>query len=154
MNSDRLNNWLTLVANMGVLLGLVVLVYEVRQNTQALRNETDVAIYSLGAELGNVVIDNPDVAALMIQARDAGLNSLSPADQFRLSILYSGLVDRLELQHRLYTRNDVELDPDSIVFPADVLSVPAFRNWWEQNKQIYHPDFVPFFDRMIRDNSE
>ena len=32
MESDRLNRWLTLVANIGVLIGLVLLVIEIRQS--------------------------------------------------------------------------------------------------------------------------
>jgi hypothetical protein len=47
MRVDNLNFWLTLSANVVVILGLAILIYEVRQNTQALRNETDVAIWSL-----------------------------------------------------------------------------------------------------------
>ncbi len=33
MDSDRVNRWLTLVANFGVLIGLLLLVFEIRQNT-------------------------------------------------------------------------------------------------------------------------
>ncbi len=34
MNSERLNTWLTLLANFGVIVGLGVLIYEVRQNNE------------------------------------------------------------------------------------------------------------------------
>ena len=32
MNTEKLNRWLALGANVGVLIGLILLVYEVRQN--------------------------------------------------------------------------------------------------------------------------
>ncbi len=37
MNNDRLNRWLSLGANIGVLIGLILLVYEVRQNSELMR---------------------------------------------------------------------------------------------------------------------
>jgi hypothetical protein len=37
MNPDRLNRWLALGANLGVLIGLILLVYEVRQNSDLMR---------------------------------------------------------------------------------------------------------------------
>ena len=37
MNTDRLNRWLALGANFGVLIGLILLVYEVRQNSDLMR---------------------------------------------------------------------------------------------------------------------
>lgn len=37
MNTDRLNRWLALGANVGVLIGLILLVYEVRQNSDLMR---------------------------------------------------------------------------------------------------------------------
>lgn len=51
MNLDELNQWLLLGANIGVLLGILFLAYEVRQNSAALRSgsrqgllEADLAI--------------------------------------------------------------------------------------------------------------
>ena len=37
MDSERLNRWLTLVANFGVLVGLILLVFEIRQNTDVMQ---------------------------------------------------------------------------------------------------------------------
>ena len=37
MNNKRLNRWLSLGANFGVLVGLILLVYEVRQNSDLMR---------------------------------------------------------------------------------------------------------------------
>ncbi len=37
MNSDKLNSWLALGANFGVLIGLTVLIFELNQNTEIMR---------------------------------------------------------------------------------------------------------------------
>ena len=44
MESTKLNSWLTLAANIGVILGLLLLVVEIRQNTAASRAQTAQAI--------------------------------------------------------------------------------------------------------------
>ena len=36
MDTDKVNRWLTLTANLGILIGLVLLIVEIRQNTQGL----------------------------------------------------------------------------------------------------------------------
>jgi hypothetical protein len=37
MNSEKVNSWLTLSANFGVIIGLILLTVEIRQNTEMLR---------------------------------------------------------------------------------------------------------------------
>ena len=37
MDADRVNRWLTMVAILGVLIGLFLLVFEIRQNTDLMR---------------------------------------------------------------------------------------------------------------------
>ena len=44
MDSSKLNSWLTLAANIGVLVGLLLLVVEIRQNTAASQAQTAQAI--------------------------------------------------------------------------------------------------------------
>ena len=48
MNLDNLNKWLTLIANVGVIAGILFLAYEIRQNTQmmqaaAIQESTNIA---------------------------------------------------------------------------------------------------------------
>jgi hypothetical protein len=49
MNADKLNSWLTLGANVGVVIGLALLVYEINQNTEMMQaqinqSRTDTAL--------------------------------------------------------------------------------------------------------------
>ena len=39
MDLDKINKWVTLAANIGVLLGLLLVTYELRQNTNTLRSD-------------------------------------------------------------------------------------------------------------------
>ena len=46
MSFKSLNQWLTLIANLGVLLGIIFLVIEINQNTEAIRIESAIAEFS------------------------------------------------------------------------------------------------------------
>jgi hypothetical protein len=54
MDSDRINRWLTLGANVGVLVGIILLVLELNQNSVLMRaqifNDLSVANYCLGRD--------------------------------------------------------------------------------------------------------
>ena len=57
MDSDRINRWLTLGANLGVLVGIILLVIELNQNRDLMRAQTrsdlSVEIISLLAQTAN-----------------------------------------------------------------------------------------------------
>ncbi len=62
MNFDRINKWLTLGANIGVVLGLVILIVEVRQNASLTRTALETAKNDQLAEI-ELSIASPAVAA-------------------------------------------------------------------------------------------
>ena len=39
MDADRINRWFTLVANLGVLIGLFLLIFEIQQNSELMRSQ-------------------------------------------------------------------------------------------------------------------
>lgn len=139
------------LANLGVVVGLVVLIYEVNQNTTSLRNAADIAIASIGSNQASLVVEYPDFAEIWIRAKTQEWSSFSPVEQERLSVFWSMLVDRLELQFILYARNAEVLDHNKIIFPESLLYQATFRSWWKLNKGTYHPDFVIFFENLMTD---
>jgi len=71
-----------------------------------------------------------------------------------MNIFRGLLVDRLELQFRLYTRTETVLDEDSMVFPEPLLRQPNFQNWWDANSDIYHPEFRTYFEDLLNKEQE
>ena len=50
MNAEKINSWLTLGANVGVVVGLMLLIFEIGQNTEMMRaqinqSRTDTALF-------------------------------------------------------------------------------------------------------------
>jgi hypothetical protein len=66
---ERLNQWLTLVANFGVVAGLIFLTLEVRTNTQANQIAVDQAVSQNWMELNGQLAQDRELAELIAKAR-------------------------------------------------------------------------------------
>lgn len=65
--TDRLNRWLTLGANVGVLLGLIILIVEVRQNAELTRAAMETGLNDTLAQI-ELNLANPEIAAAWVKS--------------------------------------------------------------------------------------
>jgi hypothetical protein len=84
---DKVNQWLTLVANLGVIAGLVFLGYEVQQNTNIAKasayreNIQDIAAWR------ELLISDAELARLYRTYTGEGLAAFDDTDRSRISAL-------------------------------------------------------------------
>lgn len=104
MNLDSLNKWLTLLANLGVVAGIIFLAIEIRQNQISLdRNselvereyELQVADGQLGIaatvnEFRFLTAGDHELAEIWLKGREG--NDLPPVDQYRFMALCGALI--------------------------------------------------------------
>jgi len=86
MNLEKLNHWLTLGANFGVLVGIIFLVIEINQNTEqaeidsaALQTSNYQDIIAGVIDLNSYVIQDPGFAEILIKG-ETDPSSLSPSE--------------------------------------------------------------------------
>jgi hypothetical protein len=93
VKAKKIKSWVGLIANAGVVSGLVFLGYEVQQNTTQMRAE---AAYSINEALSihNSAIYNDAVFADIAVRGDKGLSSLNPVEQ---SQYFAYQYDRINL---------------------------------------------------------
>jgi len=65
--TERLSRWLTLGANIGVVLGLIILIFEVRQNASLSRTEMQVERNRMLIEI-EISISSPETAAAWVKS--------------------------------------------------------------------------------------
>jgi len=70
MNIDAINKWLVLVANIGVIAGILFLAYEIRQSTLVAVASNDIALRADTGSLNESVYANREIADLLHEARD------------------------------------------------------------------------------------
>ena len=144
---EKPNQWLSLFTNLGVIAGLVLLVYEISQNTQALNNDIDVAIYSMSADNSRLLVESEALRSVLEKAHSEEWDEFPFSEKTILWGYWGNEVDRVELQFRLFARNDAE--PDNIIFGESDLKLTSFRKWWGETKDWYGSDFVVYFDELI-----
>lgn len=150
---ERINQWITLATNVGVLLGLLFLIQEINQNTTAIENEIDTAIFSNAGAGGLVIIENPDIAELLVRSETEAWDSFTPVERQRLGSLWAYALDSAELQYRLRKRGGEALNADNIVFPEAMLNRDSFESFWADVKEtgVYPSEFVNFFNAYMAD---
>ena len=139
------------MTNIGVLLGVFILIFEIRQNTISIQNQTDVAIAEIGSSQASLFVMEPELAALSTRSATERWTDFSPVEQTRLGISWGLLVDRVCLQRNLFERIGEQLTRDNIVFPEVLIKRESFRTWWEEAKQdgTYSESEQEFFDAYI-----
>ena len=114
MNTDALNKWLTLAANLGVLIGLILLVVEIRQNTDMMRSEMSQARANNRVEAYYTQAFSEHWPRLMAsrngyESRDEWYASLSDEDYERARYFYLGVTN--EMANTAYQCEQGFLDP-------------------------------------------
>ena len=117
MEADKLNRWLTLGANVGVIAGIIILAVEIRQNTDSLDESRRLAAanaYQARATTSssNVLANahSPEMVRAIVAFRAAGgidnpsgaIASLSPEDQLRVRSYYLARLVRYDNNFHQY----------------------------------------------------
>ena len=118
MDTDRMNRWLTLVANIAVVAGIIFLAVEIRQNTESIDESRRLAsanAYQARAfhfsSMNLAAASAPEMVDAIVAFRTAGgldnpkevIATLSPQDQLRVRRFYLSRVamyDNNFYQHR------------------------------------------------------
>ena len=104
MDSNKLNNWLTLGANVGVLIGLALLVYELRQAQHLAETESAVRrLEQIQAAQTQMALSDT-LPAIRVKAQTSGAKSLTPVELFRLQYWERAVINRMSSQYILYER--------------------------------------------------
>lgn len=133
-SSDRVNRWLTLGANIGVLLGLIVLIVEVRQsaNLSRIALEADRADAQMTFELRMV---DPAIAVVW----EKSVYTPEDLTNAELRILDATFVSVTMVYDRLLVMREGKLINRARVEQHIANSAPFYfgssfgKNWWRQN---------------------
>lgn len=128
MNSENLNKWLTLLANIGVVIGLALLIYEVRQSQNLA--ETEAAVRRLDQmQVAQVEIATSELlAAIRVKARSEGVESLTSVELYKLRMWESSVRLRMRSQYVEYVRGYLDQDTAN----SFVESAAKWLPYWEE----------------------
>ncbi len=146
MNMDKLNRWLILAANIGVISGVVFLAYELRQNNQILIQESRYSMLQNQKDWA-FTVNGDEAISRLIYAVDG--NELSELDQMR----------RIDILGTLFLMWQWEFEQaNSDLFGETTLPVDAYRfSWsqlgidkdWTELKLVLNSDFIQFIEEEV-----
>ena len=128
MNAEKLNRWLTLLANIGVVIGLALLIYEVRQSQNLA--ETEAAVRRLDQmQVAQVEMATSEfLSAIRVKALSEGVESLTPTELYKLRQWENSVRLRMRSQYIEYVRGYLDQDTANGIVEAAVNWLP----YWEE----------------------
>lgn len=150
MNTEHLNQWLTLIANFAVLAGIIFLGIEIRQNSDLMRiqiqqSRADAAMASLGDEYNSPYIPN-------IRVKIDNGDSLTPDEEYRYREWFRALnrgQDNVLFQYNsgMLTGNS----PRSVenFIEVVVASSAHSRKTWGEIKEGFTEEYVALVESVL-----
>ena len=137
---EKLNDWMTLVANIGVLLGIAFLVVELNENTQSQNGATIQAFVASTAENNTALAVSGDLMAIAELGDREGLGALDPVEKRRYIHLATQVFagwEALYLQTLIGTI-DESFWASKRAGLATTLSSPGIQDFWESDAELWY----------------
>jgi hypothetical protein len=135
MNLDKINQWITLLANVGVLIGIVFLALEMRHSSNAVTAQTQDSIADGFISLNMATIIDPEVGKTWV----IGLNDpsrLSDTEAIRFSMHMRALFNQFRRVHGLYRAGLLEESNWALYAreAATIMTSPGGKLHWAGNE--------------------
>ncbi len=119
MDSAKVNSWLALLANLGVVVGLALLIFEVRESQKLAETEATVGRLNQMQVARLEFAMNEFLIPIKVKAKTEGVQSLSPVELVRLQEWESSVRLRMRSQYIQYAQGYIDQSTaDGIVYAA------------------------------------
>ena len=140
MNLDSANGWLTLIANIGVIAGIVFLALELRQNNDLMGAQDRFNRLTAATLNGTDVIQSPE----LIIALNKPLSEQTPEDETLLSYHLNNVFLVWEWSFRELPRDEIPTSLWSTKFCNEIT-----QNVWSRMKSGYSVPFINFVESDV-----
>jgi hypothetical protein len=146
MKSKQLNDWLQVMASIGVVLGLMFVALELRENSKV---ATEQGISAMSGAYSNFLsrLDDPPARDILIRAMEE-TDEFSLKESLQLSSLYLELLNGAEADFVIGESRGLSSD----ISVTNALSTTIFlsnrhgRAFWENARAVYMPEFAALID--------
>lgn len=148
--TERLTRWLSLVANVGALIGLLLVGLQLRQNRDLMRAQVRHELAMGIVELLNSPAGNSQLASVL--RRGALGDSLTPDDQFQFELRSNALLrywENVHYQYRQGLYDEVEFAKQKEAWGAAMTTSVAFVAYWCEVRTLYSPLFMAELDGLL-----
>ena len=156
MDTGRLNRWLTLGTNIGVLIGIILLVVELDQNRDMIRAQTRNELSQGVVDLLSMSAENKELADAIVRANQG--EELTPTE-FHMYTARSEAVFRYwenaHYQYRQGMYDEIEFSSHLETMKAVLLSSDGLVRFWLRarcsDRMLYSAPFMAEIDGLLSD---
>jgi len=147
ITSSKVNEWLTLIANIAVVGGIVFLAVEISQNNELLRSESRQALVANDLLSLNQGVENADVYVKLVSNEE-----MSAEEQLRLSFIFALDLRNREFEYFQYING--LLDEETWLSYRHVIlinhSSGRGRVWWNEiGREIVDAEFAKLVEELL-----
>lgn len=146
MDLDKLNKWLTLVANFGVVAGLGLLAMELNQASKLAETEAYVARTQAIGDHFTLMALSSDLPEIHTKVGNSGLDSLTEAERLRIFGWELARMYRVAGQYYQYQQG--YLDRETIEKAMALGAVPSAQRWRDLGIVIDNDEFKAHLEQM------
>lgn len=143
MDLQKLNSWLTFVANVGVIAGICFLAIEIRQNSNAIRAQTRAQLAEEVTELFSVNMNDQSYADVLM--RGNSVKELSPVEKYQYFRHRSAWVhywNNVVYQYQMGMYDESEFALQISTIRSDMETYPGLKVHWCENKYTASRDLI------------
>jgi len=150
----QLDRWLTLLANIGVIAGIVFLGIEIRQNSDMIRAQTRGDITEKQLTLFEWFAASPENIRVRTAGDRLALEPDSP-EAAQYGWMVAGNFRLWENEWYQYQQGLFETDefePRIAIWRTMINEMPGMRLYWSYQSSAYSPEFRELIDSLIEDS--
>jgi hypothetical protein len=143
MKADKVNPWLTLIANVGVIAGIFFLAIEIRQNSDAIRAQTRAQLADGVTELFSVNMNDQGYASVLMKGNN--LEELSPVEKYQYFRHRSAWIhywNNVSYQYQMGLYDESEFALQISTIRRDMETYPGLKLHWCENKYTASPGLI------------
>ncbi|HJO12610.1 MAG: hypothetical protein QGG67_11325 [Gammaproteobacteria bacterium] len=149
------SNWVNVGSAVGVLMGIVFLGWEVRQNTEMMKSQARDAITEKQMMYSEWVATEPEMAEAVSKLCD-GMDSMTPRERIMIGYFLAGVWREWENSYYQYQSGLFEqskFEPRMGRWQSQ-MATEATQTQWCGQRQWFAPDFREEVDRIVRASGE
>ena len=151
MNSDSLNKWLSLAANLGVFAGLILVAFEINQSGKHLELAASADGVDNFTQAMETLVQDEDLSRLIYRAEQS-FDDLDDFEKWRVARYLDGYMSMSEQDYLVY--REIHIAGGDAAFEDDMreyMRLPMYRDYWLQSQARHGTDFQMFVNQILAD---
>jgi hypothetical protein len=152
MDINTLAAWGEFIGGIAVVVSLVYLASQIRQNSRLLKNSTAATMGDADLALGSLVAADPELVSILSKGLE-DRTSLSECDRLRFNIVFD-MAMRSFLRSYVFAQTagvEPSIWQTEIRSYGPMIRSPGGQAWWSESRPMFSDDFGAFLDGLIRE---